>query len=564
MKRAFVALVLPLLCFSTSFCTESPKPELVLFNAHVITMNPQQPSAEALAIQDEKIIWVGTNDDAKRLAQNSARAIDLHGAAVLPGLIDAHGHLLSLGQSLLKLNLKDVPDEREAVARVKQKVAATPPNEWIQGWGWDEGKWASHYPTNDALSEVSPNNPVYLVGLHTFAAWANKRALALAGITKDTPDPENGKILRDEKSGEPTGILLNRAQDLVAKVIPPMTLDQAKNAIELAAHECLRNGLTEVHDAQVTPLMLEAFRALVREKRMPLRVYVMLDGANKSLVDEWLSRGPEIDPNHRFSIRAFKLFADGALGSRGAALLAPYADAPQTQGVMTTPGSQVYDLTLRGLQRGFQICTHAIGDAANRSVLDAYARAMQDLRDARPTFLWRLRIEHAQVLAPEDIPRFAKLGVIASMQPVHATSDMPWAEKRLGPERIKGAYAWRSVLATGAHVPFSSDFPGETLNPFYGVYGAVTRQDPSGNPPGAWYPQQKVTLDEALRGYTTEAAYAGFEENVKGQIAPGRLADLTVISSDITHVPPRQILSIKVLQTFISGKSVYEAGSDTR
>jgi len=548
---ALLASVAPLLA-------QSPQPDLLLLNAHVLTMNPKQPSADAIAIQAGRIVWVGSSADAKKFSGNALRTIDLHNATVLPGIIDAHTHLLALGQSLLKLNLKGVATEQEAVARVKQKVAATPANEWIQGWGWDEGQWASHYPNNTELSAASQQNPVYLVGLHGFAAWANKRALEIAGITKDTRDPENGKILRDENSGMPTGILLNRAVELVAKHIPPMTVAQAKKALELGAQACVKNGLTSIHEAQVTPLMLDAYRELIREGRMPLRLYAMLDGADTSLVEEWLKRGPEIDAQHRLTVRAFKLFADGALGSRGAALLEPYSDAPKTKGVVTTPESAVYELTRRSLQHGFQICTHAIGDAANRSVLDAYERA---LREAGESHDARLRIEHAQVLSPEDIPRFAKLGIIASMQPVHSTSDMPWAEKRIGPERIKGAYAWRSVLSTGAHVPFSSDFPGETLNPFYGIYAAITRQDPGGSPPGGWHPEQRVTLDEALRGYTVEAAYAEFAENDKGSIQSGKLADLTVIDKDISRLPPKEILSITVLKTFVGGRLVYEARS---
>jgi predicted amidohydrolase YtcJ len=535
---------------------QSPQPDLLIFNAHVVTMNRKQPSAEAIAIQGSRVVWVGSSAEAQKFSSAVARRVDLHGATVLPGIIDAHTHLLALGQSFLKLNLKGVATHQEAIVRVEQKVAATPANEWVQGWGWDEGEWASHYPNNAALSVASPQNPVYLVGLHGFAAWANKRALDIAGITKETQDPENGKILRDEKTGEPTGILLNRAQELVAKHIPPMTIEQAKKALVLGAAECVKNGLTSIHEAQVTPLMLDAYRELIREKRMPLRLYAMLDAADNSLVEQWLKRGPEIDAQHQLTIRAFKLFADGALGSRGAALLEPYSDAPQTKGVVTTPEAAVYDLTRRSLQRGFQVCTHAIGDAANRMVLNAYERALRESVEARDV---RLRIEHAQVLSPQDIPRFAKLGVIVSMQPVHCTSDMPWAEKRLGPERIKGAYAWRSVLATGAHVPFSSDFPGETLNPFYGIYAAITRQDPSGNPAGGWHPEQKVTLDDALRGYTVEAAYAEFADKDKGTIETGKLADFTVIDKDITRLPPKEILSIAVLETFVGGKPVYEA-----
>src|SRR5215467_2973428 len=563
LSRVFVLLLLlPLaaaICaFAQTSSSRSSSADLLLINAHVVTMNDKQPSAQAIAIHGERIVWVGNSVEGKKLFA-TARTMDLHGATILPGLIDAHGHLINLGESLVRLNLKDIPTEKEIVERVKQRAASAVPGEWILGWGWDEGKWASNYPTNQALSAATPNNPVFLVGLHTFAGWANRRALEIAGINKDTKDPENGKILRDEKTGELTGILLNHAQELVSRHLPPMTLKQAKRAMQLAARECVRNGLTSVHEAKVTPLMVQAVHELVREGRMPLRVYAVLDGADKNLVEEWLKRGPEIDPHHQLTIRSFKLFADGALGSRGAALLEPYSDAPQTKGLMTTPEADVYSLTRRALEKGFQVCTHAIGDAANRSVLDAYEQAEKEVPAARDP---RLRIEHAQVLAPEDIPRFAKLGVIASMQPTHCTSDMPWAEKRLGPERIKYAYAWRSVEDSGAHLPLSSDFPGETLNPFHGLYAAMTRADPQGNPPGGWHPEQKLTLEEALRGYTVEAAYAEFEEKDKGSIEKGKLADLTVIAQDVTKIPPAEILSIRVLKTFIGGSVAYDAATD--
>jgi predicted amidohydrolase YtcJ len=556
--RTRVLLLFALIFSTVSLFGQTPNTDLLLMNAHVVTMNDKQPSAQAIAIQGERIVWVGNSDEGQKLYPSS-RALDLHGATVLPGLIDAHTHLINLGESLVRLNLKDIPSEKEIVERVKQRAASAAPGEWILGWGWDEGKWASNYPTNQALSAATPNNPVFLVGLHTFAAWANRRALEVAGVNKDTKDPENGKIVRDEKTGEPTGILLNHAQEFVSKHIPPMTLAQAKRAMQLAARECVRNGLTSVHEAKVTPLMVQAFHELAREGHMPLRVYAMLDGADKNLVDEWLKHGPEIDPHYQLTIRSFKLFADGALGSRGAALLEPYSDAPQTKGLMTTPEADVYSLTRRALQAGFQVCTHAIGDAANRSVLNAYEQAEKEVPNAHDP---RLRIEHAQVLAPEDIPRFAKLGVIVSMQPTHATSDMPWAENRVGPERIKGAYAWRLVKDSGAHLPLSSDFPGETLNSYYGIYAAITRQDPQGNPAGGWHPEQRLTLEEALRGYTLEAAYAEFEEKDKGSIEKGKLADLTVIAKDITRIPPREILSIRVLKTLVGGKIVFDAATD--
>lgn len=547
--------VLSLLLLVSSTSPQSLHPDLLIFNAHVITMNPGQPAAQAIAIQQDRIVWVGSNDEGKKLFGDKVRAMDLHGATILPGVIDSHTHLLELGNSLLRLNLKDVATEQEAMEQIRKRVASAAPGEWILGWGWDEGKWAAAYPNNHTLSRVSPNNPVFLTGLHGFASWANQKALKLAGIGKDTKDPENGKILHDEKTGEPTGILLNQAQALVERHIPPRSFEQTKRAIEVAAQECMRNGLTSVHEARVTRTTLRAFSELKQENRLPLRIYVMLDGADRQLVKEWLDRGPEIDPHHELTIRAFKLFADGALGSRGAALLEPYSDSPGSKGVMTTSEDKIHALAKSSLQRGFQVCTHAIGDAANRITLDSYELALREVPEARDP---RLRIEHAQVLAPQDIPRFAKLGVIPSMQPTHCTSDMAWAEKRLGPERIRGAYAWRSVLETGVHLPLSSDFPGETLNPFYGMYAATTRQDPSGNPPQGWYPEQRLTLNEALRGYTVEGAYAEFEENAKGSIEPGKLADLTVISDDITKLAGKQLLSLRVLKTFIGGKVVYE------
>src|SRR5215471_11345555 len=420
LKKMFVltAYLVALLLILQPAVPQSAQPDLVLVNAHVITMAPKQPTAEAIAVRQDRIVWVGTNDGAKKFGA-AVRRIDLHGATVLPGIIDAHTHLVEVGKSLLRLNLKDVATPEEAVDRVKKRVESAAPGEWILGWGWDEGKWASAYPDNQTLSRASPNNPVFLTGLHGFASWANKKALQVAGITKETRDPENGKIVRDPVTGLPTGILLNRAQELVEKKIPPMSLEQTKKAVELAARECFRNGLTSVHEAKVSPVMLQAFRELMREDRLPLRIYVMLDGADKTLVQEWLNRGPEIDPHHHLTIRAFKLFADGALGSRGAALLQPYSDAPETKGLITTPAADVYGLARSSLQKGFQVCTHAIGDAANRMVLDSYERALHEVPEARDP---RFRVEHAQVLASEDIPRFAKLGVIPSMHPTHSTS----------------------------------------------------------------------------------------------------------------------------------------------
>ncbi len=556
-RRAYVTWCLIFFMGLACNGANSPKQaplDLLIVNAHVVTMDPRRPSAQALGIAGDRIAWVGGSDEARQRYPGTA-PVDLGGATIIPGIIDAHTHLLSLGESLIKTNLRDLPNENAIVERMKQQAATTPPGQWILGWGWDEGKWAAHYPTNAALSAATPDHPVFLVGLHGFAGWANARALAIAGVTKETQDPPKGQIVRDPGTGMPTGILTNHAQELVTRHVPKLTPEQTKRAIELAAEECVRHGLTSVHEAQVSRSMIQAYRELVQEGRLPVRVSVMLDGADRALVDEWLARGPEIDRHHRLTIRSIKLFADGALGSRGAALLEPYSDEPSTRGLFTTPGDVVYDVTRRSLERGFQVATHAIGDAANRQVLDAYERAMRETKVADA----RLRIEHAQVVAPADLPRFAKLGVIASMQPTHCTSDMPWAEKRIGSSRIQGAYAWRSMLASGAHVPLSSDFPGETWNPFYGIYAAITRQSPDGKPEGGWRPEERLTLDEALRGYTQEAAYAEFEERDKGSLEAGKLADFLVLSADITKVSPQEMLELRARRTYVGGKLVFRA-----
>src|SRR5215472_13658405 len=395
MRECWAVLSLWMLV-SVCLAQDRALPDLLLVHARVITMDPAAPSAQAIGIAGDRITWVGTDGEAQKLFPSVKNTIDLRGATVMPGIIDAHTHLLDLGKSLLRLNLQDVATEEDAVARVRERARSARPGEWILGWGWDEGRWAARYPDNKALSRAAPENPVYLVGLHGFAAWANKKALLIAGVTTATKDPENGRILRDEKTMEPTGILLNRAQELVESRVPPVSLEQTKKAIELAAQECVRSGITSVHEARVSGLMIQAYRELLHEGRLPLRIYAMLDGADKTLVNEWLQRGPEIDPQHRLTIRAFKLFADGALGSRGAALLAPYSDAPESHGVVTTSQAEIYDLTRRSLEKGFQVCTHAIGDAANHMTLAAYAQASREIPSARDP---RLRIEHAQVLA---------------------------------------------------------------------------------------------------------------------------------------------------------------------
>lgn len=549
-----LVLLLPL----AAGCQRGPAADLVLTHGHIVTLDSVHPGAEALAVRDGRIVAVGTSEEIDRRYPRALHRVDLEGKTLMPGLIDAHGHLFSLGRSLMRLNLRGLATPEQVVERVRARAEDTPPGEWITGWGWDEGAWATHYPDNGGLDRAAPENPVFLEGLHGFAGWANTRALTEAGITAETPDPPDGRILRDPTTGAPSGVLLNDAQSLVTRHIPPPGPPMMERAIQLAAQECLKNGLTTVHDANANSAMLDAMQALARKGELGIRVYVMLDSSDGDLVNRYFDRGPVTDDHDQLTVRAVKVFADGALGSRGAALFEPYSDDAGNRGRLRVTEDSLYRLTVRALRAGFQVATHAIGDRANHIALDAYERALRDVPSARDP---RLRIEHAQVLRRDDVPRFARLGVIASMQPTHATSDMPWAEERLGPTRVRFAYAWRSVLETGAHLPLSSDFPGETLNPFYGMYAAETRRTPQGEPPGGWFPEQRLTRREAMRGYTREAAYAGFEERSRARIAPGLLADFIVLSDDIRTISPERLLSVRVLQTYVGGRKLYDAAT---
>jgi hypothetical protein len=538
-------------------CQETPSSlpaDTIYINGHVVTMDTKNPEVQAFAVKQGKILSIGTSEEIAS-AFPEADVVDLERKTVMPGIIESHGHLLSLGQSFLELNVEGIKTPEEVVIKVKERVENTPAGEWITGWGWDEGAWAKNYPTNKELSAISLENPVYLRGLHGFACWANDKALDVAGIDKDTPNPENGVIIKDSTTGKPTGILTNRAQDLLTQHIPPMTLTQMEKALKLAVEECTRYGLTSIHEARTTTRMLEAFRSLKDKGELKSRIYVMLDWTENELIETYYQSGPILDPDHLLTIRCIKIFVDGALGSRGAAMLEPYSDAPDEKGLVVTPEEDVYRLSKRALQSGLQVAIHAIGDFANRITLNAFQRALEENPDVKDH---RFRLEHAQVVALEDIPKFAPLGVVLSMQPPHATSDMPWAETRVGPERIKGAYAWRSFWDSGVHMTLNSDFPGETLDPFVGMYIAMTRQTPEGIPEGGWYPEQCLQRDEVLKAYTVEAAYSGFEEDNKGKIIPGMLADFIVISGDILRIPVKEFLNIKVEKTYLGGELIYE------
>ena len=530
----------------------TPPPELVIHGARIYTMDAARPHAEAVAIAGGRFGAVGSTERVLALAGAATRRIDAAGATIVPGLQDAHGHVLGLGEALEQLDLRGTRSLDEVVARVRERAAGTPPGEWILGRGWDQNDWPGQaWPTAAALDAVSPDHPVALTRVDGHALVANGSALAAAGISAGTADPPGGRIVRDD-GGAAIGVLVDTAQSLVLRQVPAPTRDTIARRIQLADRTLLELGVTMVHDAGVSPGVVEILRQLAADGRVRTRLHVMLSGASAG---GWYAQGPLVDPSHRVSVRAVKLMADGALGSRGAALLDDYVDDPGNRGLLLLDTEQLHAATRAAAEAGFQVATHAIGDRANRIVLDVFDRVQRDVPGSRAL---RFRVEHAQVLAPADIPRFARLGVIASVQATHCPSDMPWAGARLGPERIEGAYAWRSLLDAGARLANGSDVPVEPANPLLGFYAAITRQDAAGHPEGGWAPAQRLTRDEALRSLTIEAAYAAHAEGALGSISEGKLADLVVLSRDIMTVEPAAVLETEVLRTLIAGETVYE------
>jgi len=522
--------------------------DLVITGARIYTLNPAKPLASAIAIKDGRVLFAG--EDVSSHVGPGTRRIDARGATIIPGFIDSHVHMEGLGDLLEVLDLRNVRSVAEIAELVRKQAARLPAGQWIRGRNWDQTHWGGQFPKAEDLARAAPNHPVYLTRVDGHAGWVNPKALEIAGVQAATPDPPGGKILKDS-SGAPTGILIDRAQGLVTRKIPPATKETTRRRLAQAARECARLGITTVHDAGVSAQALEAYRELIARRELPVRVYAMIGGEGK-LWREFLERGPEI--GDRLTVRSIKLMADGALGSRGAALLQPYSDDPGNSGLLMLKPEDIERVAREALKRGFQVNTHAIGDGANRVVLAGYGAALGGHNDRR------FRIEHAQVIASQDFELFAKYSILASMQATHATSDMRWAEARLGTERVKGAYAWRRFLSLGVPVPNGSDFPVEEPNPLYGFYAAITRQDRRGNPKQGWFPDQRMTREEALRSWTQVGAYAAFEEDKKGTLAPGKLADLVMLSADIMRVPPPEILQTRVRMTVLGGEVVY---SDT-
>ena len=534
---------------------------MILYNGVIYTLDEKHPLAQAVALRADRIVAVGTDSEI-RGSFRSEKAIDLKGRPVYPGFIDSHAHMESLGAALMNLDLSGSLSEVDAAGRVASAVRDTVKGGWIRGRGWDQNRWpGGGFPTRATLDRASPSVPVFLTRVDGHAAWVNSRVLEIAGIDERTPDPDGGKILRDP-AGRPTGVFIDNALELVLRVIPPPSPGERTEAVRRAVGACTSFGLTEVHDMGVDSEGVAIYRDLIARREFPFRVYVAISGSSGELWAAFRKSGPLKDgQGGRLTVRAVKFYADGALGSRGAALLEPYADDPGNRGLTLTSRAELLQATEQALDAGFQICTHAIGDRANAFVLDVYDEALTS-KHARGRDE-RLRVEHAQVLAPGEIPRFKALGVLPVMQASHCTSDMPWAGGRLGPERIKGAYAWRSLLRQGSIIPGGSDFPVESPNPLLGFYAAITRQDPGGFPKEGWNPGERMTRQEALKSYTLWGAFAGFQEREKGSLEPGKWADLVVLTDDIMKIEPPKILTTRVVRTMIAGETVYEAPAES-
>jgi len=515
------------------------------------------PDAQAIVIRDGKILFAGTNVEAVKFQGDSTRIIDLAGATVIPGLVDSHTHVFGLGALLDQVNLVGVETEEEAVELIVERAKSVPKGEWIVGRGWDEGAWANRYPDKALLTAKVPEHPVFMDSLHGFAGWANQVALDAAGITAESEVPVGGEM-RLGTDGQPTGLFLNQAVQMLSSAVPAPSRETLAKQVLLGLNQMAADGYTAVHDAGLDSQRMSVLEELEAQDRLPIRVYAMLSLRDEDLVRKWIAKGPDTDTDSMLVTRTVKAYYDGALGSRGARLLYDYADKPGHRGVSGGDYGFNQALNAEAMKAGFQIAIHAIGDAGNREALDI----LEAVFEKHPaTAANRHRIEHAQVLSPEDIPRLGQLGVIASMEPPHAMEDKAWAEQRLGPERILGAYAWRSLRETGARLTFNSDNPGSDHDIFYGLHSAITRQDKDQQPEGGWYPHQRVTVEEALRAYTTWSAYASFREDESGVIEAGRWADLTVMDIDpfvVADQRPGRILAGRVVMTIVDGKVVHE------
>jgi predicted amidohydrolase YtcJ len=533
--------------------------DTIIHGGPIYTLSEHQPNVEAIVTRGDRIVFTGGLKAARAIAKNPNH-IDLKGKTLTPGFIEGHGHLMGLGFSQLTLNLSDAASYQDVADQVAEAVDKAAPGEWILGRGWHQSKWLQQpvpmidgFQTHDLVSAVSPNNPVFLVHASGHAAMANQRAMDIAGIDAESEFEGDGEIIKD--SGlRPTGVFNEIAQSVITKHIPPPSLERRRKALQLALSTLGRNGITSFQDAGVGKQDIELFRSALKSKDLTARLWVMLSGGDEELLLDWFRRGPEIGLGDNFlTIRAIKLVVDGALGSRGAWLLEPYSDRAGHVGLPTMPVAEIKRLSQRAFETNFQIGVHAIGDRGNREVLDVFDQIFSGKNQGV-----RFRIEHAQHISAADIPRFGELGVTASMQGIHLSSDRPWAIDRLGIQRIEeGAYVWRKLLDSGAVVSNGTDVPVEPVNPIHSFFSLVTRQTLKGQPKGGYEPSQKLTREEALKSYTLDAAYTAFEDHLKGSIEPGKLADFTVFDQDLMTVPDDQILDTKVSMTIVGGKVVF-------
>jgi len=531
-----------------------PPADLIVTHAKIYTVDDNHPFVSAMAVRGGRIQFVGSEREALLLRGPSTKMLDAGGQTIIPGMIDAHAHLFGLGTFLKNIDLTDTRSYDAIVTRVGERLKGIPSGRWVIGRGWDQNKWGdTRFPTHEALSRVSPNNPVVLERIDGHALLVNAAAMRAAGVTAATKDPSGGRIERGANN-DPTGVFVDNAMSLIDKVIPPLSHDDMRAATLGAIAESNKYGLVGLHDPGEPRDVLDVFEELAKAGTFTLRVYAMISD-DSAAIEHYFQRGPQsaLYDGHLW-IRSIKLYADGALGSRGAALLDPYADDAKNVGLLKSTPAHLQDVATRALQHGFQVGTHAIGDRGNRVALDAYEAALK----AVPTVDHRFRIEHVQILDHADVPRFAQLGVIPSMQAVHQTSDMYWAPTRLGYARTFGAYAWRSLLNTGVIIPNGSDFPVERVNPLYSFHAAVSRQDDNSWPPGGWFPEQKMTREEALKSMTIWPAYAGFMESLTGSLTAGKYADFVILDQDIMTVPESSILGTGVIATYIGGRAVYE------
>ena len=557
-KSAILYLLIPVIFF-TGCETKTETADLILANGKLLLMDKDFSTVDALAISGDRIVRVGSNSEILKLRGPQTQFVDLGGRTASPGMIESHIHFAQLGRRIRQLFLNDTRSREEAIELVRQKVSTLEEGEWVTGAGWHTATWdGSDYPDGKLLNQVTPDNPVYLTGMSWHAAWVNKIVMDMAGIDKNTPDPVGGIIVRDPETGEPTGVFLETAQKLVETALPKESDEQLESIIQGANDAAAAFGITTIHDAQANDKEIAAYRNLIENERLKIRIYTMYHvdefGDNfDSLMDKPIEVGSY---NNRLTLRTLKIFSDGALGARGAALHKPYSDDPTSAGLLRDNPTTINNVINKAFNAGYQVAYHAIGDRANHLVLDAYQKALEskDASNIRP------RIEHAQILSLDDLPRFGSLGVIASMQPLHFSLDQQFAEARLGKERMGGAYAWRSLINSDARVIFNSDAPFSPVqhsDPLIGIYAADTRRSLDGSLFNE-EKDQRLTRREAIESFTIHPAYAAFEENIKGSLKIGMLADIAVWSNDISQIPAEKLLSTEAVMTIIGGEIVYD------